>query len=156
MDIFRQFNEAMPTVMVTGGERFLIRFETQIWLDEGLLDVVQTDCNVTGITENWYISQMAHARGIKSIPHNWHGGGTIRHDDLWRPPVDYEPWEHDDDPRYDGLPAGGRLAYSYPLVFEKAHSGRYLRLTYVPLKDRGMGLSEVQIFDHASSTRRPR
>ena len=76
MDIFRQFNEAMPNVMVTGGERFLNRFESQIWLDEGLLDIIQTDCNVTGVTENWYISQMAHARGIHSIPHNWHGGGT--------------------------------------------------------------------------------
>ena len=75
-DIFRQFNEAMPNVMVTGGERFLNRFETQIWLDQKLLDVVQADCNVTGITENWYISQMAHQRGITSIPHNWHGGGT--------------------------------------------------------------------------------
>lgn len=76
LELFRQFKKAMPSVMVTGGERFLNRFETQIWLDKGALDVVQSDCNVTGITENWYISQMAHIRGIKSIPHNWHGGGT--------------------------------------------------------------------------------
>ncbi len=73
---FLKFQEAMPNVMVTGGERFRSRFETQVWLDKGALDVVQTDCNVTGITENWYISQMAHARGIMSIPHSWHGGGT--------------------------------------------------------------------------------
>lgn len=76
IDWFHKFKEAMPSVKVTGGERFLHRFEAQIWLDEGALDVVQSDCNVTGITENWYISQMANQRGIMSIPHNWHGGGT--------------------------------------------------------------------------------
>jgi len=73
---FLRFQEAMPNVLVTGGERFRERFESQIWLDKGALDVVQADCNVTGLTENWYISQMAHQRGIMSIPHNWHGGGT--------------------------------------------------------------------------------
>lgn len=76
LELFLQFKEAMPNVMVTGGERFLNRFDAQIWLDKGALDVIQSDCNVTGITENWYISQMAHNRGIQSIPHNWHGGGT--------------------------------------------------------------------------------
>ena len=76
IDWFIKLQEALPTVMVTGGERFRTRFETQVWLDRGALDVVQSDCNVTGITENWYISQMAHQRGIMSIPHSWHGGGT--------------------------------------------------------------------------------
>jgi galactonate dehydratase len=66
----------MPTVKVSGGERFMERFETQQWLDRGALDIIQTDCNVTGLTENWFISRMAHLRGISSIPHNWHGGGT--------------------------------------------------------------------------------
>jgi len=71
-----QLKEAMPTVKVSGGERFNERFETQQWLDRQALDIVQTDCNVTGLTENWYIARMAHLRGITSIPHNWHGGGT--------------------------------------------------------------------------------
>lgn len=76
IDLFVRLNEAMPTVRVSGGERFRDRFETQVWLDRRALDIVQTDCNVTGITENWYIARMAHLRGITSIPHNWHGGGT--------------------------------------------------------------------------------
>ncbi len=76
IDWYLKLQEALPTVLVTGGERFRSRFETQVWLDRGALDIVQADCNVTGITENWYISQMAHQRGIQSIPHNWHGGGT--------------------------------------------------------------------------------
>ena len=45
-------------------------------VDRQALDIVQTDCNVTGITENWHIARMAHLRGITLIPHNWHGGGT--------------------------------------------------------------------------------
>jgi L-alanine-DL-glutamate epimerase-like enolase superfamily enzyme len=76
LELFARLKEAMPTVQVSGGERFLERFEAQPWLDSGVLDIVQTDCNVTGLTENWYIAQAAHRRGITSIPHNWHGGGS--------------------------------------------------------------------------------
>lgn len=76
IELFIQLKEAMPTVKVSGGERFLERFEAQEWLDRGALDIIQTDCNVTGLTENWHIARMAHLRGVTSIPHNWHGGGT--------------------------------------------------------------------------------
>ncbi len=76
IDLFVELNEAMPTVMVSGGERFMERFESQVWLDRGALDIIQTDCNVTGLTENWYIARTAHLRGKLAIPHNWHGGGT--------------------------------------------------------------------------------
>jgi L-alanine-DL-glutamate epimerase-like enolase superfamily enzyme len=76
IELFEQLKEALPTVHVSGGERFRDRFETQEWLDRGALDIVQTDCNVTGLTENWYIARMAALRGISWIPHNWHGGGT--------------------------------------------------------------------------------
>lgn len=76
IDLFIRLKEAMPTVRVSGGERFRERFEAQVWLDRQALDIVQTDCNVTGVTENWHIARMAHLRGITLIPHNWHGGGT--------------------------------------------------------------------------------
>ena len=76
IDLFLQLKEVLPTVKVSGGERFRERFEAQQWLDRQALDIVQTDCNLTGLTENWYIARMAHLRGITSIPHNWHGGGT--------------------------------------------------------------------------------
>ncbi len=76
IDLFIRLKEAMPTVRVSGGERFRERFEAQVWLDRQALDIVQTDCNVTGVTENWYIARMAQLRGITLIPHNWHGGGT--------------------------------------------------------------------------------
>ena len=76
IDLFLRLQDALPTVKVSGGERFLERFEAQEWLDRRALDIVQTDCNVTGITENWHIARMAHLRGVTSIPHNWHGGGS--------------------------------------------------------------------------------
>jgi hypothetical protein len=78
---------------------------------------------------------------------NWLAAGTIHHHDLWKPPADYEPWEHDDDPSYEGLPAAGRLAYSYPLVLREAIRGRYVRFTCTPLPNRGLGLSELEVFD---------
>ncbi|MGA2257850.1 MAG: hypothetical protein ABSG53_24570, partial [Thermoguttaceae bacterium] len=79
----------------------------------------------------------------------WQPAGTIRHDDLWKPPGDFEAWEHDDDPRYAALPAGGRLAYGYPLVLEKPTATRYVRLVCTPLEGKGMGLSEFQVFEAA-------
>jgi hypothetical protein len=55
--------------------------------------------------------------------------------------------EHDDDPSYDDLPACGRLAHSYPLAFDKPLVARYVRFLCTPLEDKGMGISELQIFD---------
>jgi hypothetical protein len=78
---------------------------------------------------------------------HWESAGVIRHDDLWNPPGDYEPWEHDDSPLYEGLPAGGRLAYSFPLVFARPLTGRYVRFVFTPLDGKGMGVSELQVFD---------
>lgn len=79
----------------------------------------------------------------------WHRGGTIRHDDLFRPPADYEAWEHDDSPSYAALPAGGRLAHTFPLVFDAPLAGRYVRFLCTPLEGRGIGLSELAVFGQA-------
>ena len=79
----------------------------------------------------------------------WQPAGTIRHNDIWDPPGDYEPWEYDDAPQYRKLPAGGRLAYSFPLLFERPLAGRYVRFTCTPQKGRGMGLSELSVYDGA-------
>ncbi|MBN2473982.1 MAG: discoidin domain-containing protein [Pirellulales bacterium] len=83
----------------------------------------------------------------------WQPGGTIRHDDLWTPPADYEPWEHDDNPKYADLPGGGRLAYRYPLSLPRPIRGRYVRFTCFPLPGRGMGLSELEVFDRVEVQR---
>ncbi|MHA1571612.1 MAG: hypothetical protein ACTSWM_07300, partial [Alphaproteobacteria bacterium] len=86
---------------------------------------------------------------------SWRHVGVIDHDDLWKPPADYEPWEHDDSPKYAGLPAGGRLAYSYPLTFEQPLTARFVRITCTPLEGRGMGLSEIEVFDKVTVSRAP-
>jgi len=81
----------------------------------------------------------------------WEHAGRMDHDDLFRPPGDYEPWEHDDSPAYADLPAGGRLAYSFPLVIseEKPLTGRYVRFVCTPQQGRGMGLSELGVYRQA-------
>lgn len=89
---------------------------------------------------------------VSSAGSDWQPLGAIHHDDVWRPPGDYEPWEHDDDPSYAHLPAGGRLAYSYPLVLEEPVEGRYVRFVFTPLEGRGMGISELQVFDSVTVT----
>jgi hypothetical protein len=77
---------------------------------------------------------------------HWQAAGLLRHDDLFKPPGDYEPWELDDHPQYASLPAGGRLAYSFPLAFPRALSARYVRFTFTPLAGKGVGISELQVF----------
>lgn len=69
-------NEAMPSVMISGGERFTNRFQLQQWIAEGAYDIIQSDCNLTGISENWHIARMANLYGRLQCPHNWHGGLT--------------------------------------------------------------------------------
>lgn len=71
-----QIKEAMPSVMISGGERFTNRFQLQRWIAEGAYDIIQSDCNFTGISENWHIARMAHLFGRLQCPHNWHGGLT--------------------------------------------------------------------------------
>lgn len=80
----------------------------------------------------------------------WRDVGVVRHDDLFHPPGDYEPWEHDDDPAYDALPALGRLAYSFPLVLDRPARARHVRFTVTPLAGRGMGLSELAVYGRAT------
>ena len=77
----------------------------------------------------------------------WQLAGKILHDELWHPPADYEAWEHDDDPKYQALPAGGRLAYGFPFAFDKEKQARYVRFTIQPQASRGVGLSELEVFD---------
>ena len=78
----------------------------------------------------------------------WETAGTTRHDDVFRAPGDYEPWEWDDDHvKFAPLPACGRLAYAYPLAFTKPIAGRYVRFVFAPLEGRGMGIAELQVFD---------
>lgn len=89
---------------------------------------------------------------VSTDKQDWQAAGSALHNDIWDPPADYEPWEHDDNPRYDALPAAGRLAYAFPVIFDKPMQGRYVRLVITPLAGRGAGLSEVEMFTKVDVT----
>lgn len=82
----------------------------------------------------------------------WDPAGTIQHEDLWNPPGDYEAWEYDQGWKYADLPAGGRLAYSFPLVLKGKALARYVRFTCAPLEGKGLGVSELQVFEQVQVT----
>jgi L-alanine-DL-glutamate epimerase-like enolase superfamily enzyme len=76
VDAYVAIKHALKTVMVSGGEMNWSRFDIKPWIDSNALDIVQTDTNNTGLSENWHISRIAHLRGKYHCPHNWHGGLT--------------------------------------------------------------------------------
>jgi len=69
-------NEAMPSVMVSGGENWWNRFQVMPFAATGAMDIIQTDVNLTGISEGWHIGQMLDRYGRYFCPHNWVGGLT--------------------------------------------------------------------------------
>jgi len=76
LDGYIRINQALPRVMVSGGEQLATHTEFKEWIDRDAYDIVQPDCNTTGVTEAWHIARMAHLRGKPCCPHNWHGGLT--------------------------------------------------------------------------------
>lgn len=71
-----RIRQALPRVKVSGGESRGTRFEFKEWIDRSAYDIVQPDCNVTGLTEAWHIARIAGLSGKPCCPHNWHGGLT--------------------------------------------------------------------------------
>lgn len=69
-------NEAMPSVMVSGGESWLNRYQVEPFVKAKAMNIIQTDANLTGMSEGWYIGQTIHENGQKYCPHNWVGGLT--------------------------------------------------------------------------------
>jgi len=76
LERYIQINQALPTVMVSGGEQLVNRFDFKEWIDRGAYDIVQPDANTTGITEMWHIARLARLKSKYCCPHNWHGGLT--------------------------------------------------------------------------------
>jgi L-alanine-DL-glutamate epimerase-like enolase superfamily enzyme len=69
-------NDAMPSVMVSGGESWWNRYQVQPYVTAGAMNIIQTDANLSGISEGWYIGQTIHEHGQYYCPHNWVGGLT--------------------------------------------------------------------------------
>jgi galactonate dehydratase len=72
----RRIREAVAPVRVSGGETMTTRFEFKDWVDGGGYDIVQPDCDTTGLSEGWAIARHAHLAGLPCVPHNWHDGLT--------------------------------------------------------------------------------
>ena len=72
----RKIREAVAPVLVSGGETMTTRYEFKDWIDGGGYDVVQPDCDTTGLSEGWAIARQGHLAGLPCVPHNWHGGLT--------------------------------------------------------------------------------
>lgn len=68
--------DTMKYTKVSGGESHRSLDAIREWITRGALEIVQSDCNITGLTENWRISRFADAYGRPFCPHNWHGGLT--------------------------------------------------------------------------------
>jgi L-alanine-DL-glutamate epimerase-like enolase superfamily enzyme len=66
--------QALPTVMVSGGEGRANRAEIAEWVDRGAYDIVQHGADDAGLTEAWHMARMAHERGSHFCAHNWQGG----------------------------------------------------------------------------------
>jgi L-alanine-DL-glutamate epimerase-like enolase superfamily enzyme len=69
--------QALPHVLISGGELMAHRFEFKQWVDRGAFDIVQPDANMIGVTETWHTALMGHMQHRRCCPHNWHNGLTI-------------------------------------------------------------------------------
>ena len=74
LDGYIRIRQALRSVKVSGGESKGMRFDFKPWIDRNGYDIVQPDCNQTGVTEAWQIARIAHLRKKYCCPHNWHGG----------------------------------------------------------------------------------
>jgi hypothetical protein len=66
---------------------------------------------------------------------------------VFEPEADFVPGELDDARRFDALPAGGRLAHAYRIVFQKPMDARYVRVSCAGRPGWGMLLSELRVLD---------
>jgi L-alanine-DL-glutamate epimerase-like enolase superfamily enzyme len=71
---YLRVKEALPTVMISGGETRLNRGELAEWVQRGAYDIVQHGADDAGMTEAWHMARMAHTSGKYCCPRNWQGG----------------------------------------------------------------------------------
>jgi len=67
-----EIRKALPDIPITGGESRGSAAEFKPWIDRPAYDIVQPDCNVTGISEAKRIAYLASLQGLFCCPHNWH------------------------------------------------------------------------------------
>jgi L-alanine-DL-glutamate epimerase-like enolase superfamily enzyme len=70
-DDYQKLKEAMPNVMLWGGENFRNLDEARPFIERGIYHAIQSDTIRLGITGNWYVARVAAYYGAKIVPHNW-------------------------------------------------------------------------------------
>lgn len=63
-------------IPLTGLEGHASLESVRPYIDAGAVDIVQTDTNVTGLSENLRIARAAADTGRRLMPHNWHNALT--------------------------------------------------------------------------------
>jgi galactonate dehydratase len=71
-----KINQAATKILISGGETMHRLEEFAEWILRDVYDIVQPDCNSTGLTEGWRIARLAHLKNKPCVPHNWHGAPT--------------------------------------------------------------------------------
>lgn len=79
--------------------------------------------------------------------------GSAAFNQVFNPPADFAPWELESSKEFESLPAGGRLAYAFRIIFDKPAPARYVRVTCTAKKDWGLMLSELQVYDDVKINR---
>ncbi|HEV3029868.1 MAG TPA: hypothetical protein VG457_19980, partial [Planctomycetota bacterium] len=119
-----------------------------ITLDLGAVETVAAARVHSGAEPGWRLTHPESIIVEASVDgHTFTRAGSADWKQVFNPPADFAPWEFDDAAPYAGLPAGGRLAYAYRILFDKPVQARYLRVTCAARKGWGMLLSEIQAFD---------
>ena len=73
-DRYARLQEALPTVMISGGEGIGNRHEMKEWCDRDAFDMPQPDAGRIGLLEAWEVVRMAGLRDKPFCPHNWGDG----------------------------------------------------------------------------------
>jgi hypothetical protein len=81
--------------------------------------------------------------------------GAAEFTQVFTPPADFVPWELDESLLFADLPAGGRLAYAFPIFLEHPTPARYVRIRCTARQGWGMLLSEVQVLRDFTEDRDP-
>lgn len=75
-DNYLKIKELLPTVKVAGLEKEMQKDKIIDWLEKGVIDIVQPDCSIAGISESWYICRSANILNKLICPHNYQCGFT--------------------------------------------------------------------------------
>ena len=76
VDNYLKIKSSLKTVKVAGLEKEMQKDKIMDWLEKGVIDIVQPDCSIAGISEAWYMARSANIMNKLICPHNYQCGFT--------------------------------------------------------------------------------